>query len=78
MDDVASPPLSPFSGNPKALEFLRMDCTNVLAFFAKRGIVVPTVRRLFDFVVNPDFNESKNDAMFDEVQIPCTRVSSPM
>ena len=62
------------AGNPKALEFLRMDCTNVLNFFQKSNVIVPAVRRLFEFVVNPELPDSRVDAAFSDVsaiQVAC-------
>lgn len=37
--------------HPNALEFLRKDLANVRHFFSRAGIVVPSVRQLFYFVV---------------------------
>ena len=56
------------SGNPKALEFLRMDCTNVLSFFGKLGVTVPSIRHMFDFVVNPDITPARVDERFAAVR----------
>ena len=61
------PPCVP-AGNPKALEFLRMDCTNVLSFFGKLGVTVPSIRRMFDFVVNPDITPARVDERFAAVR----------
>jgi hypothetical protein len=37
--------------HPNALEFLRKDLANVRHFFSRLGVVVPSVRQLFYFVV---------------------------
>lgn len=40
--------------HPHALEFLRKDCANIIAYFGKRvDIPVLTLRELFDFIVSP-------------------------
>ena len=38
--------------HPFALDFLRFDCRNVNAFFKKQGVSVPSVREIFEFVVD--------------------------
>ena len=38
--------------HPRALEFLRKDCSNVTEFFRRRGVCVMTVRELFDFATD--------------------------
>jgi len=39
--------------HPRAADFLRMDCTNITAFFTRCGLAVATPRELYNFVVNP-------------------------
>lgn len=36
--------------HPHALDFLRMDCTNINDYFSKKGVSVLTAKELFDFV----------------------------
>ena len=43
--------------HPFALDFLRFDCRNVNLFFAKQNVVVPSVRELFEFVVETSIND---------------------
>ncbi len=38
--------------HPRAVDFLRMDCTNITAFFTRCGLAVATPRELYDFVVD--------------------------
>lgn len=40
--------------HPRASEFLRMDCTNITAFFTRSGLAVATPRELHDFIVRDD------------------------
>ncbi|ORX64156.1 RIO1-domain-containing protein [Basidiobolus meristosporus CBS 931.73] len=56
--------------HPHALEFLRMDCTNVTDYFRKRGISVMSVRELFDFItdVNIGSSEEEIEAELDKIQ----------
>ena len=51
--------------HPRCLEFLREDLLHVIQFFAKRDVAVPTVRELFDFVVDPAINEDNVDAVLE-------------
>lgn len=38
--------------HPQALDFLRHDCGNLLAFFRPLGVATLTLRRLFDFITD--------------------------
>jgi RIO kinase 1 len=40
--------------HPHALEFLRLDCMNILKFFRARGIRTLTLQQLFDFIIQKD------------------------
>lgn len=40
--------------HPHALEFLRMDCMNILKFFRARGIRTLTLQQLFDFIIQKE------------------------
>ena len=41
------------SNHPNALNFLRMDCTNITNFFKKNKLPVMTMRELFEFITSP-------------------------
>lgn len=46
--------------HPHALEFLRMDCTNVTDFFAKKkNVKTMSKLSLFNFIVKPDLSDEK-------------------
>ncbi|CEG01963.1 RIO kinase, conserved site [Ostreococcus tauri] len=51
--------------HPRCLEFLREDLLHVIQFFAKRDVAVPTVRELFDFVVDPAINDENMEAVLE-------------
>merc|ERR1712196_464615 len=38
--------------HPSAMDFLRMDCSNITAFFSKKGLATMTTRELFEFITN--------------------------
>ena len=54
--------------HPRALEFLRKDCTNVTDFFEKKGVGVMTVRELFDFVTDVTLAKDTVDDYLDKVR----------
>ncbi|KAG0460672.1 hypothetical protein HPP92_020568 [Vanilla planifolia] len=54
--------------HPSALDFLREDCVHVSDFFKKRGIVVMTVKELFDFVIDPNITDDDMDNYLDKAQ----------
>ncbi|MCJ1336857.1 protein kinase rio1 [Bachmanniomyces sp. S44760] len=39
--------------HPRSLEFLRMDIKNISEFFSRKGVVILSERKLFDFVTSP-------------------------
>ena len=43
--------------HPRALDFLREDCTHINAFFSKAGTVTLSLRELFDFVTDPAIDD---------------------
>ncbi|XP_062506530.1 serine/threonine-protein kinase RIO1-like isoform X2 [Corticium candelabrum] len=52
--------------HPHALEFLRKDCTNITAFFQKKGVCVLSLRQLFDFVTDPNVADDNIDLYLDK------------
>ena len=57
------------SDHPRAMDFLRMDCTNVTSYFGRRcGLRVMTPRELFDFVTHAGLtDEAAEEAYLAEV-----------
>ncbi|CAM9800854.1 unnamed protein product, partial [Ectocarpus sp. 12 AP-2014] len=53
--------------HPRAMDFLRMDCRNVTAFFKKKGAQPAAARSLFDFVIDSDLQEHRQEERLKEV-----------
>ncbi len=47
--------------HPRAMDFLRMDCRNVTAFFKKKGAQPAAARSLFDFIIDSDLEEQHQE-----------------
>jgi RIO kinase 1 len=43
--------------HPHALEFLRMDCMNILKFFRSKGLKTLGLQQLFDFIIKKDIED---------------------
>ena len=43
--------------HPFALDFLRFDCRNINLFFSKQKVKVPSVRELFEFIVETNITD---------------------
>mmetsp|Transcript_1219 Transcript_1219/g.1761 ORF Transcript_1219/g.1761 Transcript_1219/m.1761 type:complete len:588 (-) Transcript_1219:2456-4219(-) len=57
--------------HPRSLEFLRMDCRNVTAFFKNSGLTPMSPTQLFRFIVdeaNPECNDEQMDSDLDNIQ----------
>ncbi|XP_065843269.1 serine/threonine-protein kinase RIO1-like [Oscarella lobularis] len=55
--------------HPHALEFLRKDCNNITEFFGKKGVGVMSVRELFDFVTDPNINDTNMEDYLEKAQL---------
>ena len=51
--------------HPRCLDFLREDLLHLGQFFSKHAVAVPTVREMFDFVVDPAVDETNMDACLE-------------
>ena len=54
--------------HPRALEFLRKDCSNVTDFFSRNGVCVMSVKELFNFVTDPTISDDNIDEYLDKMQ----------
>ena len=43
--------------NENAMKFLKMDVKNVTMFFRKQGITTMALKRLLEFIMNPEIHE---------------------
>uniref|UniRef100_A0A3Q3R8P5 Serine/threonine-protein kinase RIO1 n=1 Tax=Monopterus albus TaxID=43700 RepID=A0A3Q3R8P5_MONAL len=55
--------------HPRALEFLRKDCSNVNQFFVKHGVAVMTARELFDFITDPSITCHNIDQYLEKAMV---------
>lgn len=53
--------------HPRALDFLRKDCTNITEFFKKQGVATMLVKELFDFITDPTVTENNMEQYLDRV-----------
>lgn len=51
--------------HPRALEFLRKDCTNITDFFRKNEVATMTLKQLFDFITDPTITEENMETCLD-------------
>ncbi|KNC83717.1 atypical/RIO/RIO1 protein kinase [Sphaeroforma arctica JP610] len=54
--------------HPRALDFLRKDCSNITAFFKKNGVDVMSMRELFEFVTDPNLQDEHIDEYLEKAQ----------
>eukprot|EP00741_Cyanophora_paradoxa_P006324 tig00000980_g6131.t1 len=52
--------------HPHALDFLRLDCENIMNFFSKLGVPVMTTRELFEFVTDITLRDSDIPVFLDQ------------
>lgn len=53
--------------HPQALNFLRMDCTNITTYFRKKGVATMTIKELFDFITDSSINEKNMHACLNKL-----------
>lgn len=53
--------------HPRALEFLRKDCTNVTEFFRKKDVATMNLKQLFDFITDPTITEENMDICLEKL-----------
>lgn len=54
--------------HPNAFEFLRSDCCNVNDFFRKNNVQTMTLKELFEFITDPNINESNIDLCLEKLK----------
>lgn len=54
--------------HPHALNFLRKDCSNINDFFRRKGVLTMTTKELFDFIIDPNINETNIDRYLEKAQ----------
>eukprot|EP00040_Diaphanoeca_grandis_P033294 m.203683 g.203683 ORF g.203683 m.203683 type:complete len:610 (-) comp32859_c2_seq1:47-1876(-) len=54
--------------HPNALEFLRMDIKNINDFFVKRGVLVMSLRDMFDFITDITITDDTVDDVLVKIQ----------
>ena len=54
--------------HPRALDFLRKDCSNANAFFRRFNVPTLTVKELFDFITDPNINDENIDDYLSRLQ----------
>ncbi|KAH8553595.1 RIO1-domain-containing protein [Umbelopsis sp. PMI_123] len=48
--------------HPHAFEFLRKDLSNITDYFKRKGVAVLSLKQLFEFVINPGFGSTEEEA----------------
>merc|ERR1711990_902497 len=63
--------------HPFALDFLRFDCRNINLFFSKQKVKVPSVRELFEFIVETNITDQNIDEYIDKIMTRALERSEP-
>jgi len=65
--------------HPRALEFLRLDCSNTNIFFTKKGLTTMSLMQIFQFVVDKSFGceEEEMDIALDRIQTQIENSDEP-
>ncbi|XP_031340794.1 serine/threonine-protein kinase RIO1 [Photinus pyralis] len=53
--------------HPRALDFLRKDCTNVTEFFRKKEVATMGIKELFDFITDPTVTDDNIEECLDKL-----------
>ncbi|KAF5281988.1 hypothetical protein FQA39_LY00512 [Lamprigera yunnana] len=53
--------------HPRALNFLRKDCTNITDYFRKKNVATMSIKELFDFITDPTITEENIDECLDKL-----------
>ncbi|KAK4886147.1 hypothetical protein RN001_002418 [Aquatica leii] len=53
--------------HPRALDFLRKDCTNITDFFRKKEVATMGIKQLFDFITDPTITEENMDECLEKL-----------
>lgn len=54
--------------HPRSLYFLKKDCHNINSFFRKFGVPTLSLKELFDFVTDPNINDSNEEEYLEKAQ----------
>ena len=54
--------------HPRAVDFLRKDCSNINNYFRKNGVISLTLKEFFDFVVDPNLLDDDVDRYLEKLQ----------
>ncbi|KAK5643553.1 hypothetical protein RI129_007398 [Pyrocoelia pectoralis] len=53
--------------HPRALDFLRKDCTNITEYFRKKDVATMSIKELFDFITDPTVTDDNIEECLDRL-----------